>query len=121
MTPLRVAGGALLHLAFSGAVHPQAGLLLHRFDRHEAHVGPAHGFADGRGVGCVVLAALASAFGLVRGTRGCSNSGLPASLTPCSAKTFLARSIPLVQSAQTRELVLSHLAQEGQRAKIEVL
>ena len=42
-----------------------------------------------------------SAFSLVRGTRGCSNSGLPASFTPCSAKTFLARSIPTVRMAMT--------------------
>lgn len=31
---------------------------------------------------------------LARGTAGLTNPALPAALTPCTAKTFLARSIP---------------------------
>lgn len=33
----------------------------------------------------------------------CSNSGSPASFTPCSVNTFLARSIPTVRMAMTFE------------------
>lgn len=36
----------------------QHGLLLDGLDRHEAHVGPRHGFADGFRIGCVVLVRL---------------------------------------------------------------
>ena len=40
----------------AGAVNNKEGLLLITLDRHVAHRGAAHGFADGRGIGCVVLA-----------------------------------------------------------------
>jgi hypothetical protein len=52
-------GGALLHKTLAGAVHQQLALLLKALDRHEAHVGPADGLADGCGIGRIVLAALA--------------------------------------------------------------
>ena len=41
-------------------MHEQARLLLDVLDGHEAHVGPGDGFADGGGVGRVVLAAPAA-------------------------------------------------------------
>jgi hypothetical protein len=40
-------------------VHQQLALLLDALDGHETHVRPGDGFADGGGVGGVVLAALA--------------------------------------------------------------
>lgn len=52
-------GGALLDKTLAGAVHQQLALLVDRFNRHNAHGGSGDGFADGGGIGRVVLAALA--------------------------------------------------------------
>lgn len=54
------AGGALLLVALAHAVHSELGLLLGALDRHEAHLRPAGGLANGSSVVGVVLAALAS-------------------------------------------------------------
>src|ERR1019366_9541553 len=45
--------------------------------------------------------AATTALSLPRATFGCFSLGAPASSTPCSAKTFLARSIPRVTIAMT--------------------
>lgn len=52
-------GGALLDKALVGAAHHELALLLDGFDGHEAHLPAADRFADGGGVGHVVLAAFA--------------------------------------------------------------
>ena len=54
-----IGGGAFLDEAVAGAVQAQDDLLVLFLDRHEAHVRACHGFADGRGVRRIVLAALA--------------------------------------------------------------
>ena len=51
--------GAFFDEAIAGAVQAQDDLLVFFLDRDEAHVGPAHGFADRLGIGRVILAALA--------------------------------------------------------------
>ena len=53
----RGAGG---NKALTSAVHHQARLLVNGLHWNEAHVGSLHGFANGGGVGRVVLAALAA-------------------------------------------------------------
>ena len=52
--------GAFFDETLSGAVQAEDSLLVDILDRHEAHVGPGDGFADGGGIGCIVLAALAA-------------------------------------------------------------
>ena len=52
--------GALFDIALARTMHEQARLLLDAFDRHKTHIGAGHGFADGRSIGGVVLAALAA-------------------------------------------------------------
>ena len=49
----------MFHEALAGAVHHELALLFDGFDGHEAHVWAGDGFADGGGVGGVVLAAFA--------------------------------------------------------------
>jgi hypothetical protein len=52
-------GRARLDEALPGTVHHQLRLLFLGLHRHEAHVRPLHGLASSRGIGRVVLAALA--------------------------------------------------------------
>lgn len=52
--------GAFFDEALPGAVQAEDGLLIDILDRDETHVGPGDGFADGRGIGGVILAALAA-------------------------------------------------------------
>lgn len=52
--------GAFFDEALPGAVQAEDSLLVDVLDRDEAHVGPGDGFADGGGIGGVVLAALAA-------------------------------------------------------------
>ena len=54
------AGRARMDIAVARAVHHQLALLLQGLRRHEANVGPLHRFADGCGIGRVVLAANAA-------------------------------------------------------------
>ena len=48
-------GGELPDKQMAGAMQDEAGLLIRRLDRHEAHAGPLHGLADCLGVGGIVL------------------------------------------------------------------
>lgn len=53
-----VGGRAFGDEPLARAMQAQHGLLADVLDWHEAHVGPCDGFADGRGVRCIVLATL---------------------------------------------------------------
>jgi hypothetical protein len=68
-------------------VHEQLALLLGALDRHEAHVGPGCSLADGG-------SEATSSSCLERGRLGRTGAGLPVASTPCTAKTFFARSMP---------------------------
>src|SRR5271166_4659745 len=58
MRPDRVRGRSqLTDEQMPRPVQSQAGLLLRRFDRHEAHIGPLHGLANRFGIDRVVLLA----------------------------------------------------------------
>ena len=59
--------GAVAHAEVARAVHHQHRLLLIAFDRHEAHVRPAHRFADRLRIVDIVLAALAVRIHKLRG------------------------------------------------------
>ena len=52
--------GAFFHEALPGAVQAEDGLLVDALDRDKAHVRPGDSFANGGGIGRVVLAALAA-------------------------------------------------------------
>lgn len=44
--------------ALPRTMHAQDGLLLNRFNRHTGHVRSHHCFANGLGIGCIILVAL---------------------------------------------------------------
>ncbi len=54
-----IRGGTLFDEALSRAVQGEDDLLVFFLDRNKAHVGAGDGFADGRGIGGIVLAAFA--------------------------------------------------------------
>jgi hypothetical protein len=52
--------GALFNKTLPGTVQAEDGLLVDVLDRHETHVGPGDGFADGGGIGSIVFAPFAA-------------------------------------------------------------